>query len=219
MDKDRRADLINRFHETLLSAPSTGEVPHYRLCGWSSAASQRARFDALLSSSRFQGGSVVDYGCGTGDLYESLSRSGHKFTYTGLDQSAHMVMRARQTYGDHFAVVGLDEVRFAEADYVFASGIFQFYDVQQPTYHEPLLRALFERCKIGLAANFLSALRPDSEKDPKELYMSPGDIATLASSLSGKWVLDHSYHAGNGDMTVGIIQDHTVTSWKRPQFP
>jgi len=57
--------------------------------GWDEKDKQKAKME--LVSSLIVGRSVLDIGCGTGDLYRYLQDS----TYIGIDQSSDMIERAR----------------------------------------------------------------------------------------------------------------------------
>jgi len=204
------ADLLRRYEEgAAISRP--------QLCGWSSAVSQEARFSALMRSLRYGGGSIVDYGCGTGDLHAFILREFGQVHYTGLDPNESMLAVARLAHDTRFARCDFDEVEFEPADYVVASGIFQFQDNANPAYYKALAKALFEKARIAFAANFLSSLRPDSEKIDSELYLHPKDISELAASLSPSWAVDHSYHPGFGDVTIAAFHTAENQSWARPR--
>jgi SAM-dependent methyltransferase len=191
-----RIAAITAFHDQLAA---DARPEGYWLDGWGSADGQRTRFDALLRSARYRGGSVADFGCGTGALREHLAGLGYPFTYLGLDMNADLLPATGE-----FRLIDFDSVDFPPADYVFASGIFQFADDADPLYYRRLVGSLFERCAIALSVNFLSALRDEAEKDPEELYLTPGEAADLAASLSGRWMLDHSYHPARGDLTLSV---------------
>lgn len=191
-----RIGAIRAFHAELLAA---GAAEPYWLNGWGSADGQTTRFDALVRASGYHGGSVVDFGCGTGALRSYLAGLGHPFTYLGVDLNPGLLPD-----GPEFRLIEPDSVDFPTADYVFASGVFQFADPAEPLYYRRLVRSLFGRCRTALAVNFLSALRAEEAKAGDELYLSPGTAADLASSLSGRWVLDHSYHPDRGDLTVAV---------------
>lgn len=197
-----RVATVTAFHEQLLGS---GRGEPYWLNGWGSAEGQTARFRALVRSAHYRGGSVVDYGCGTGALRQYLDGLGHPFTYLGVDMDPELLAVARRLTGSgEFRLIGADTVDFPPADYVFASGIFQFADPAEPLYHHRLTAALFRQCRIAVSVNFLSAGRDGADRDPEELYVSPEEAVGLASSLSGKWVLDHSYHPARGDLTVSV---------------
>lgn len=197
-----RIGAITSFHDQLMADRGAGR---YWLDGWGSVEGQTVRFDALVRAANFRGGSVVDFGCGTGALRQYLETLGYPFTYLGLDMNERMLRIARtHTASGEFRRIDADVVDFPPADYVFASGVFQFTDATEPLYYRRLVEALFRRCRVALAVNFLSVLRDDAAKDPEELYLSPAEVVELVTRLSGKWVLDHSYHPERGDLTVSV---------------
>ena len=206
---------IEAFHASLL----TKQVDEsYALSGWSSRRSQEQRFEALLRNSGFQSGAIVDYGCGTGDLLAYLRKTGLNFSYLGLDHDPRMIERATRLHGPYFKHIPFDEVEFDPVDYVFASGIFQFKDAADPTYYVPLIEKLFARCSHALAANFLSSMRRETQKNADELYLLPKEVLKLAQSTAQFWAIDHSYHSGLGDVTVGLHKRNEDLDWMRPLF-
>jgi SAM-dependent methyltransferase len=195
-----RPQAIRSYHDELLGlTPRTAEF-HHAICGWNSAESQEARFAALLRASSFRGGSVVDFGCGSGDLFDYLSKTPYRFTYVGVDLNPNMLAVAQTTYPATFRRIEPDSTRFPGADYVFASGVFQFLDADEPDYYRRLLPALFEKARVALAVNFLSSARPDPDHDDGQLRLDPAGVAGIAASMTSSWLLDHSYHPG--DMTL-----------------
>jgi SAM-dependent methyltransferase len=198
-----RIGAVLSFHAGLLAEAES--LDQHELNGWGTHEGQAARFDALTRAANYRGGSVVDFGCGTGALKRHLDTLGHPFTYLGLDLNPKMLELARSlNEGGDFRRIAPDSVDFPPADYVFASGVFQFADPAEPLYYRRLVEALFRRSRVAMAANFLSALRDDDARDPEELYLLPDDAVDLASSLSGRWLLDHSYHPDRGDLTLSI---------------
>lgn len=160
---------------------------------------------------------MVDYGCGGGDLFSFLSDYGEKFSYLGLDQSATMIDFAKSRYQADFMKINFDEVAFDAADYVYASGIFQFADLDEPNYFERMVRDLYAKCKKAVGVNFLSELRSESEKIPSELYLNPEQLVQLARSVTSDWALDHSYHPGSGDVTLALFRKQDSAIWHRPR--
>lgn len=211
-----RFQLINQFHARLIASGRT--LDGYYLSGWSSPQSQSDRFQALLRAAQFEGGSVIDYGCGSGDLFGYLQSSGYAFDYLGLDQNSDMIRIAKAKYGARFDVIGLDEVFFSSADYIFCSGVFQFRDSDNPYYYDALIRSLFRQSKRCIAFNVLSANRLKSEMVDEELYFEPREILGVAQATSQLWLLDHSYHPGLGDMTVALHRAKDEVIWRRPKF-
>lgn len=210
----KRQKLINDFHRNLIKKH---DVEHgYAISGWSSQCSQNDRFDALLRTSRFSGGDIIDYGCGPGDLYNFLRDKNILFSYSGIDQSIDMVHMAKKKHGDHFSVIPIDSIDFPDTDYIFASGIFQFIDDDNRVYYNHLIRQLFRKCRKAVVVNFLSSERKIENTDPRELYMNPSQVVSIAQSITKFWSIDHSYHPGGGDVTLALFRMELYPEWARP---
>jgi len=212
-----RAEMIEEFHAVLLNRYGITALNRHMVCGWSSVESQEARFSALMRTLRYNGSSIVDFGCGTGDLYAFIVRNYGQVQYAGVDANEGMLEIARHTHNTQFIQCGFDEISFKSAEFVVASGVFQFQDASNPNYYEQLVKGLFSKSRIALAVNFLSATRRDSEKIDSELYLRPCQVVELAASISPMWAIDHSYHVGFGDVTMALFHPDKNQHWTRPK--
>ncbi len=124
MSKDRH---IRDHYEPRI----TPERETYDILDWGSAASQRARFGALADNVDLAGKSILDVGCGLGDLLAFLADRGLETNYTGVDIVAKMIAAARQRQpagrficADLFTAETPDEFAGKKFDVVFCSGTF-----------------------------------------------------------------------------------------------
>ena len=104
--------MVQKFHSDILNRYRGDFLNSHILCGWSSKHSQEARFSALLSTMKYNGGSIVDYGCGTGDLYAFIVKKYGQVKYTGVDSSGEMIEIARNQYNTNFILCDFDEIDF-----------------------------------------------------------------------------------------------------------
>jgi GR25 family glycosyltransferase involved in LPS biosynthesis len=168
--------------------------------GWSSRDAQRTRFAVLLDVGPLAGRSVLDVGCGVGDLCGYLDEQGMEVAYTGCDVVARNCADAAARHpGATFLATDLLETSgHKEYDYVLASGIFT---LAAEDWHEAVaatLRRMFELCRIGMAANFLTAGSP--VKIPGLAYVEPAAILEICRGFTGSFNLRHDYM--DNDFTV-----------------
>jgi len=194
-----RTDAIRTFHAGL-------DGPSWRVAGWGSADLQRIRFDALVRASGYRGGSLLDWGCGPADLYFYLRSMDLPLTYAGVDLDPRMVELATARGAPDVAALPPGHAPEGSYDYVFASGIFQFKDPDDPLYYLQILEQAYDISRRAVAVNFLSALRPEEARAPDELYADPAVLVRFAAALTDRWVIDHGYHPQAGDFTLALLK-------------
>lgn len=140
-------------------------------CGWS-LESQEARFDRVLFAlDPKPGESMLDYGCGTGDLADCLALS---FEYTGYDWAEGMVERAREEHPDRRFVTAHPTGSF---DLVAVIGVFNLPGSKQDAFHA--VRHLWDT--TGCRALAFSAY---AGSDPNCLHYTDQDLVRLGAQLA-----------------------------------
>ncbi len=92
---------------------------------WNSKESQYIRFEQLCNVINKDEFSVLDYGCGYGELINFLYQNSYSnFNYTGLDVSKEMIDAAKSLFKDRDRISFTTQVEESKFDYVIASGIF-----------------------------------------------------------------------------------------------
>ena len=192
----------------------------YRALGFGRRSSQEKRFGALAALGDFDGASVLDVGCGFGDLLAWLRARGVQPRYTGLDLTESMIERCRKRFNEGRSegaarfVVG-DALTWqpeAQFDYVIASGIFGYHAKDTRSRIQPTLERLFGIAGTGLAVNFLSGCAPT--RSPGRLYVHPTDVLQYAMRLTPAVRLDHTYMPN--DFTLCMYKQ---PAWEQQQLP
>ena len=124
-NRGRRLHAIRAHYEPRISPA----MEHYEILDWASPRTQEARFRVLADNVELGGRSLLDVGCGLGDLRAYLLGRGIAVEYTGVDVSPPMVQAALERQPDgRFLCADLfgEEEVFPESsfDVVYCSGIF-----------------------------------------------------------------------------------------------
>ncbi len=119
-----RKHAIKRHYEPRI-APGR---PSHEVLDWASAQSQQARFEILVQNVPMEGRSLLDVGCGLGDLLGFITARNIHCCYLGVDILDKMVQAARRAqpqgqfiHADIFASCPFGPSSF---DVVFCSGAF-----------------------------------------------------------------------------------------------
>lgn len=142
---------------------------------------QLRRYTTLLSAmGDITGKSVLDFGCGKGDLYGFFRERGISISYCGIDVNANLVALARRKYPDvTFLVLDLEEEAFDRRfDIVIAIGVFNLRIAGIEESMKNLLRKLFQLSAEALHVNFLTSHQ--ARKDVELFYVDPEEILRLA---------------------------------------
>ena len=130
--------------------------------GYRGEQSQSQRFAALCEVGDLNGSSLLDIGCGHGDLKGYLDGRFHGFRYIGIDQMAEFVQHARGRYGQrpecYFCVADFTEAELPQADYVFASGLLG-YRCEAPEFYFSMIVKMYLAANEALAFNMLDAAK------------------------------------------------------------
>ena len=167
-----------------------------RTVGWGSKSSQIMRFDFLLRDIDLEGKTIVDYGCGFGDLAMYIKNLGVKdYSYFGIDASSELVKYAKiehEAYRNHsFEVGNFNESCLKISDISVVSGAFslKYSGIEENT--KLVIEKIFNKTSNVASFNFLS--KYCDYENPKDQHYSPELIFSHAKKLTKNVNLFHSY--------------------------
>jgi len=166
--------------------------PGPKALDWSEEG-QRRRFQVLAGVGDMSGWSVLDLGCGFGDLLSFLVTPFPSIAYHGVDFSRPILEEARRRHAEA-SFDELDVVRDRIPglyDVVLSSGLHNLETGTNDEDMERLLAKAWGACRIAVAVNMLSA-RARSRTEGRHYY-EPGRFLGLAQSLAPFVVLRHDY--------------------------
>lgn len=175
------------------------DLPDYKKVGWGSKESQELRFQILSGIGLKENYSVLDVGCGLGDLFDFLTKGNPSLEqYLGIDISKNLLAEAEKRYVNEpkakFSLTDIEDLTSKQNsfDYVFMSGALNLKMKEDNwNYATEVVRSMFDICKVGLACNFLSSY-VDYSHD-KDFHYEPERMFSFARSLTKRVALRHDY--------------------------
>lgn len=191
---DAHNQAVASYYEELVA--KFGYDP--RACDYGRAESQRIKFEAITRVILEHAGpgvpSVLDVGCGFGDLRDHLVANRLVVEYTGVEIVEVMARVARARRPDLRIVVAdaLDARITGEPfDIVVANGLFYLRTPDFDAYFDSMFERLFALSTRLTLITLLSA-HADT-KNEGEVYFDPADLAARAGRLTRRFALHHDY--------------------------
>jgi SAM-dependent methyltransferase len=196
-----KLSVIQSYYEPKLNE----NLPDYAKLGWESADAQKIRFSAFAENIDLAGKSILDVGCGLGNLLEYLTETGINVKYTGVDILPKMITCAegKKLDGEFHCLDIFSENPFGEAsfDVVYASGIFNLNLGNNDAFFADAICRFMKISKQYVAFSLLDERSPD--RDCTYYYFSPPSVLKIIEAIPcrpGKVHIIEQYL--NNDFTV-----------------
>ena len=147
--------------------------------GWNSLYDQEKRFEILLDIIKFTGtglhnASILDVGCGFGDLYAYIAKNVSSLNYTGIDINEQHLATAKKRHPKAAFIKGdILKEKLPRFDVVFSSGLFATKVKDNEKFIKAMIARMVELSKKGVAFNFLQKtflVCNLAEYEKKEIY-------------------------------------------------
>lgn len=146
---------IMHYHRHRIDAYRPGTI---KALGWRGTESQIKRFEILTTVGNLNGTSILDVGCGYGDLKAYLDQKFSNVTYIGIDQMPEFIADAKHRYRDHtdifFTQTDFTVAEFPTVDYVLASGALG-YRCENRGFYSAMIRKMYAAATKAIAFNML----------------------------------------------------------------
>jgi SAM-dependent methyltransferase len=205
-----------------------------RKVAWRSVHDQELRFENLLEALDDDGdapSSVLDVGCGLGDLVGYLARTGRRVSrYVGLDVVPEMVAQAQARWPQEaypwasFEERDLLRAPFAPEerfDLVVCSGGLTVKEPQHERFVRQMLSAMLDAARGAVAVNFQSTrayrVNPLARQDEDLYHADPLALYAVCRDLCRWTSLREDLLAT--DLTIYMYQDHSRSLSRYRRLP
>lgn len=184
-----RATILH-YHRHRIAQFGTG----IRALGWRGEPSQHKRFEVIAAAADFTGATVLDVGCGQGDLKAYLDERFDGVRYLGVDQMPEFIAAARERYAQcprtALYCADFSTVPLPVSDVVVASGALG-YRCAEPDFHFHMIRRMWAVCAGVLVFNCLDAR--GFAAHPLLVGRDVDDVMGLCRSLAAEVELVQGY--------------------------
>lgn len=160
---------------------------------WWDYRSMALRFRALVKEVPVEGKSILDAGCGLGDLLPYLYAKAPNFRYLGVDRSEKFIEVAKTRYEGHQFQVG-DPFRhpIGMFDVVLSSGVMNGNTDDWLVKRMKMIKSLWRQTGEVLAFNMAGGLKP-IRHDSLIAYADAQEIFDFCKTLSQRVILKTNY--------------------------
>jgi SAM-dependent methyltransferase len=163
--------------------------------GWGTSEDQILRFEMLFRGLNPKGKTILDVGCGLGDLIDYLDKvTGGDYNYIGVDIAEKLISSAKEKYSRpnvrfYVGDVSLDILN--PVDISVLSGALSFKTTGIEVYAYETMKRMFELSEEAACMNFLSKY-VDFEAEKNQHY-SPEIMFAKAKEFTKRVVIYHDY--------------------------
>jgi SAM-dependent methyltransferase len=188
-----------------------------RTVGWGSRVGQALRFNVLFRGLDPKGKTILDVGCGLGDLIPFLQdRTGGNFRYIGIDIAEHLIEDARKLYGNGDCIFFHGDVFLKElpkVDISVLSGALSLRAKGISSYAERTLERMYALSNEAACLNFLSKC-VDFELEKNKHY-KPELVLSWGLRIARSVNLYHDYPLY--EFTIQLLRNEGINKCTTPK--
>jgi SAM-dependent methyltransferase len=180
----------------------------------SSRRAQRMRFETFLLDHDVRGKSVLDVGCGLGDLLHHVRRRGLDCDYVGVDLSSEMIARCRARFpGVRFESVDILQTDLGRRfDYVVSFGIHSNVRLEDgAALLAAVTRRQFELCDVAAYVSLLTDRYAKGFAPDRQAWRAE-DVLTMSLAITPYVALRHHYLPN--DFSVALYRELLIDARK-----
>lgn len=178
----KKVEQIKTYYQPKLDK----EQPDFKVLGWESEEAQKLRFAMLTDNISLEGKTLLDVGCGLGNLFQFIHSKNINVKYTGIDILKEMIDRASANNPDGtFMFLDIfNDNPFPEKsfDVIYTSGIFNLNLGNNKDFLSKAIGLFAKTAREAIVFNLLHIASPDRED--RYYYFDPDEVKKIIDDLS-----------------------------------
>lgn len=171
--------------------------------GWNSKISQELRFSVLKKCNIQFNDTILDVGCGYGDLYRWLLNNNYNVNYTGIDIIPKFIQYCKKTYNPSLFFTDNFFSYKKTHDWIFGSGLFCLKRNNWKQYVKTSIDHFYNFSNKGVIINFL---RNPKQINTKMYYTSIEEVKKIIDLPKNQIKIESNYK--DNDLSVIIIKQN-----------
>jgi SAM-dependent methyltransferase len=191
MNTKDKSRIIERYNKRLSKLG-----PVFEALASGTEERRKMRFSILKEIGVSNGDSVLDLGCGFGDLYQYFKDEGIEVKYTGIDINPELIENAKIKFPNaEFRVLDIQQEDPGKFDYVLSTSCFNLKLQGEENYEfvTKLLTSAFQSAKKGVAVDFMTSYVDFKGNAEEAFYYSPEEIFRISKGITKRVSLRHDY--------------------------
>lgn len=176
------------------------------------------RYHILLSHWKFTGESLLDFGCGFGDMYHYIQEKKLDLHYHGYDINSDLINRGNIKYpGIQLSTDDIFAISQPKSfDYALSSGVHNLKLTDNWAFIKQTFDQFAFLCRKGFALNFVS--NKVTISDEHLYHADPVQILDLAYTYSKKVVLRNDYMPFEFTVIVDLDDTFDIDTVVYPEY-
>jgi len=174
---------------------------------YNSARAASVRYEQLLADIDVDGKTILDVGCGFGDLIPFINSKTKSFDYLGIDIMSEFIKVAQKKYPKYKFLTGdyLGHPLSQKFDVIFCSGSLNSNIIGAESFRRHAIKNLFNHANYALSFNLTgSCPQPENKKAFRVYYSNSLEILMYCLGLTRKVILRQHYK--KKDFTVVMFK-------------
>lgn len=172
---------------------------------WKSEKAAKLRYEQFMKDLDFEGKSILDVGCGFGDIIPFIQAKTETFTYTGYDLVPEFISIAKEKYQKYNFIVGdyFSHPSKHFFDIIMSCGTLNSNMSNALEFRKRAIQTMFDHANEAVIFN-MAGNTPAPESTKRILYADILGILEFCFTLTSKVILRNNYH--KKDFTIVMFK-------------